>query len=295
MELGQAIGEYLTFLQVERGLSPRTLEAYGRDLRQLAAYLAASGRGGVGDVTRETVFGFEARLHREGVGARSVARKVSAIRTFLAFARREGYLEGAAPDIEAPKVPRRLPKLLSREDVEALLGAPNVGTPEGLRDRALLELLYASGLRVSEVAGLRCEAVDLEARLVRPLGKGSKERLVPFHTRAEEWLRRYLQVSRPLLAGGEKRGEFFLAPGARPLSRQVIWARVRGYAQRAGLPPVHPHVLRQSFATHLLQGGADLRAIQEMLGHASITTTEVYTAVDDRHLVATFRKCHPRA
>lgn len=294
-ELGAAIADFEVFLTAERGLSPRTVEAYGRDLRQLAGYLAEAGWTRPGELTRERVYGFEARLHRAGVMASSVARKVSAIRTFLAFAHREGYLEGGPPEIDSPRKPRRLPKMLSRGEIQALLAQPAVETAEGLRDRAILELMYASGLRVSEAATLRLEAVQLEARLVRCFGKGSKERLVPFHEGAAAWLERYLKESRPELVGESRPECFFVEAGGRPLSRQEIWRRVRGYARRAGLPPVSPHTLRHSFATHLLQGGADLRAIQEMLGHASIATTQIYTAVDDSHLAATFERFHPRA
>jgi integrase/recombinase XerD len=217
------------------------------------------------------------------------------VRSFLAFARREGYLEGPAPEIEPPKKPRRLPRTLTAEQVARLLEGPDTGTPEGLRDRALLELMYASGLRVSEVVGLREAAVSLEERTVRPFGKGSKERVVPFHQRAAGWLRRYRETARPALLAGAAAEALFVRAGGGPLTRQGVWERIRQLAAGAGLPPIHPHMLRHSFATHLLRGGADLRAIQTMLGHASIATTQIYTAVDDSHLAGVFRRCHPRA
>src|SRR5262245_57496710 len=273
--LADAVEEFLVFLKAERGLSPRTLDAYGRDLRQLAVFLAPEGKASVSDLTRERVFAWEARLYRRGIGAASVSRKVSAIRSFLAFAQREGFLEGPRPEIDAPKKPRRLPKVLSRAEVEQLLAQPDVATAEGLRDRALLELMYASGLRVSEVAALGRDAVSLEDRLVTPFGKGSKERVVPFHQRAAGWLRRYLEEARPQLEADCSGKTFFVGAGGAPLTRQAIWERIRRFARSAGLPPVHPHMLRHSFATHLLQGGADLRAIQELLGHASIATTQI--------------------
>jgi integrase/recombinase XerD len=293
-ELGRTIEEFLTFLQAERGLSPRTVEAYGGDLRQLAEFLRAGGTVGLGGVTRERVIAFEGQLYRRGIKASSAARKVSAIRSFLGFAHREGYVD-TRPEIDAPKKPRRLPKVLGTAEMEALLDQPDTSRAEGLRDRALLELIYASGLRVSEAVGLRTDRVSLDDRLVRAYGKGSKERVVPFHARAAGWLRRYREEARPLLLGERSSVLFFVAAGGRPLTRQEVWERVRNFAQQAGLPRTSPHTLRHSFATHLLQGGADLRAIQEMLGHASISTTQVYTAVDDSHLAATFRRCHPRA
>lgn len=293
--IATVVREFLGFLRAERGLSPRTIEAYGVDLVQLSEFARKRGCQFVSEVGRELVFAFEGELFRNGIGASSVARKISAIRSFLAFAYREGYLGHGLPEIDSPRKPKRLPKMLSREDIARLLEEPNVETPEGLRDRALLELMYASGLRVSEAVGLSCDAVSLDDRLVRPLGKGSKERLVPFHDGARDWLRRYQQTARPCLAAGSRSPRFFLAPGGRPMTRLDVWRRVTTYADRAQIPHVSPHTLRHSFATHLLQGGADLRSIQEMLGHASIATTQLYTAVDDSHLTATFRQFHPRA
>jgi integrase/recombinase XerD len=293
--LAPVVGEFLVFLDAERGLSPRTIEAYGRDLEQLAAFLGRAGAPRLEDVSRERVLQFERWLYGRGISATSALRKMSAIRSFLAFAIREGYLEGPAPEIDAPKKPRRLPHTLSRAEVERLLEQPDAASPEGLRDRAMLELMYAAGLRVSEAVGLEIDNLSLDDRLVRCRGKGNKERLVPFHERAAAWLREYLRVSRPELLGGGQSRRLFVAAGGRPVTRFFVWERIQGYADRAGLRHVSPHTLRHSFATHLLQGGADLRAIQEMLGHASIATTQIYTAVDNRHLADTFQRCHPRA
>ena len=215
-------------------------------------------------------------------------------RKILAFVRRyrEEGLEGMG---DRPSRPRRLPRALTRAEVERLLAQPDPDTPHGLRDRAILELLYACGLRVSELLGLTLDGVLTEQRLVRAFGKGSRERLVPVHARALAWVERYRAEARPLLLGGGNSDRLFLRDGGRPLSRQEVWASLRRYGAAAGLRGVSPHVLRHSFATHLLQGGADLRAIQEMLGHASIATTQIYTAVDGSHLARTFRDCHPRA
>ena len=289
------VREFLEHLEAERGLSPRTLAAYGSDLREMAAALAARGIRDLAAVTPAIWLALPAQLNRPGLAATTVARRISAVRSFLAFARREGYLPHEPPELPAPRRPRRLPRALTRAEVERLLAQPDPDTPHGLRDRAMLELLYACGLRVSELLGLTLDGVLTEQRLVRAFGKGSRERLVPVHARALAWVERYRAEARPLLLGGGNSDRLFLRDGGRPLSRQEVWASLRRYGAAAGLRGVSPHVLRHSFATHLLQGGADLRAIQEMLGHASIATTQIYTAVDGSHLARTFRDCHPRA
>lgn len=293
----EAIEEFRDHLRGERGLSPNTVAAYTRDLREFREFLRARGVGPA-DLGREDLFAFGARLQRLGRKATSVARKLSAVRMFLAFACREGLRAGDPPEIEAPKLPRKLPHVLTAREIERLLAAPDVEHPEGLRDRALLELLYATGLRVSELVTLKPADVRPEDGLVRCVGKGSKERLVPVGAAALEWVRRYVEEARPLLAGAARAAPpwLFLTERGSPLARTAVWKRLREYAGAAGIQgKVSPHTLRHSFATHLLAGGADLRSIQEMLGHADIGTTQIYTHVDDSHLTRVFQQFHPRA
>ncbi|MBI3909933.1 MAG: tyrosine recombinase XerD [Armatimonadetes bacterium] len=298
MNVEAAIGEFLEYLQAERGLSPRTLEAYGTDLRQAAAVLKERGVEAFPQLRAADLLAIPARLQKRGLSPATVARRISALRTFLAFAQREGYLPRDIPELPVPKRPRRLPRALAAAEVERLLAQPDTETPTGLRDRAALELLYACGLRVSELVGLtpeRISAAPTGSGLVRAFGKGAKERLVPAHAAALAWVRRYREEARPVLLAGRQCAALFVRDGGQPMTRQDVWMLARRYATAAGLRGVSPHVLRHSFATHLLQGGADLRAIQEMLGHANIATTQIYTAVDGSHLARTFRKCHPRA
>jgi integrase/recombinase XerD len=295
-ELAQLAGEFIDSLRGERGLSPNTILAYRRDLKQLLEFLDASGVVEARAITAGTVMAFQARLMGQKMAPTSIARKVSAVRTFLAFACREGALEQPITDIDTPKRPQRLPSALTRDEVERLLAAPESTTPDGLRDRAMLELLYATGLRVSELVGLRLENVRLAGGFLRCLGKGSKERVVPIGATALEWVQRYLDEGRPLHARQKQATHLFLTSRGTRVTREAFWARVREYARAVGIRrKVSPHTLRHSFATHLLQGGADLRSIQEMLGHANIATTQIYTRVDDSHLARVFERCHPRA
>ncbi|HEU4754841.1 MAG TPA: site-specific tyrosine recombinase XerD, partial [Armatimonadota bacterium] len=290
-----AIQEFRDHLRGERGLSPHTVAAYQRDLAEAAAFFRDRGVA-LPDLEREELFAFVARLQRLGRKETSIARKLSALKMFLRFAYREGLRRAEPPEVESPKLPRSLPAVLSRRDVEALLAAPDVSEPEGLRDRAMLELLYASGLRVSELVGLAPGDVRADEGLVRCLGKGSKERLVPVGAAALQWIRRYRIEALPELAARAEPERLFINPGGGAVSRTAFWRRIRGYALAAGIAgKVSPHTLRHSFATHLLAGGADLRAIQEMLGHADIGTTQIYTHVDDSRLGQVFRQFHPRA
>lgn len=291
----RALQDFRDFLRAERGLAPNTVSAYTRDVRELAAFMAQR-QVSLGALARVDLVAYQADLLRLQRRASSVARKLSAIRSFLRFAAREG-LRGEPPEIEPPRRPRLLPHALPPEAVEALLAEPDVATPEGLRDRAMLELLYASGLRVSELVALRPTDLDAESGTVRVLGKGRKERVVPVNAAAITWVRRLLETSAsgtPEAHRGNR--PLFHGPSGAPLSRQQFWSRLRRYALQACISgKASPHTLRHSFATHLLAGGADLRSIQEMLGHADIATTQIYTHVDDSHLARTFRNCHPRA
>lgn len=290
------VTDFIDALHGERGLSPHTTAAYRRDLLQFARFVAETGVTDPAQITAGTVMAFQSRLLREQLASASIARKLSAVRTFLAFVFREGGIERLPAGLEAPKKERRLPTALTPAEVERILCQPDTTTPEGLRDRAMLELLYATGLRVSELVGLKLENVRLAAGFVRCVGKGSKERVVPFGQTAAEWVERYLAEARPRLGASEATTHLFLTTRGQAMPRETFWARLKEYARAAGVRRgVSPHTLRHSFATHLLQGGADLRAIQEMLGHADIATTQIYTRVDDSHLARVFQQCHPRA
>jgi integrase/recombinase XerD len=315
-----AIKRYLDHLMVERGLAVHTLQAYRRDLERYAAVLGGAGRTGIGDVTTQEVAGFLAGL-REGdedhppLAASSAGRAVVAVRGLHAFAMAEG-LAAADParPVRPPAPPRRLPRAMPVADVERLLDAAGTGEgPRPLRDRALLELLYATGARISEATALDVDDLDLVREAtgtgppaqptlpatVRLLGKGQKQRIVPVGSYARHALEQYLVRARPALATAARRASaspavFLNARGGR-LTRQGAWAALRAAALRAGIADVSPHTLRHSFATHLLDGGADVRVVQELLGHASVTTTQVYTLVTVDKLREVYASAHPRA
>jgi integrase/recombinase XerD len=274
-------------------LAPRTLEAYRRDLADLARFLGGS----PADATTEQLQGYVATMRADGLAATTIARRIAAIRSFfrhqvLVGARREN----PAAELELPKRRRALPKTLSPGEVERLIEAATGVTPRALRDQALVELLYGAGLRVSEAVGLDKAGVDLENRLVRALGKGSKERIVPLGRPAVEALARYISRGRPYL-DKRHRAELFLNAQGGALTRAGAFLILRKLAEKAGLEPerIHPHLLRHSFATHLLEGGADLRSVQEMLGHADLATTELYTHVSDRRRQELYFRAHPHA
>jgi integrase/recombinase XerD len=296
-EFEQAVGEFRRHLHGERGLSPQTVAAYHRDLLELEGFLDERGAR-LESLSEADLFAYQARLQRLRRKPSSVARKLSTIRAFLAFACREGFREADPPPLSGPRLRRPLPRALTQPEMERLLAAPDVEHPEGLRDRAMLELLYAAGLRVSELLTLGIANLRLDEKLVRCVGKGDKERLVPLGAAASHWLSRYLDEVRPALAqaGRNRTSLLFLDGAGGPISRTECWRKLRRYASAAGIPgKVSPHTLRHTFATHLLSGGADLRSIQELLGHADIGTTQIYTHVDDSHLAQVFRRCHPRA
>jgi integrase/recombinase XerD len=290
------IDAFIGFLDLERGLSRHTRTNYQGDLDQCAAFLAKRGAADWRGVTGAQAGGWIRDLSRRELAAASLARKLTALRVFARFLVREGI----RPDdftalLAGPKLARRLPGTLSVGEVARLLAAPAGGAPRDLRDRALLELFYASGLRASELAGLTLQQVDLEQGFLRVFGKGSKERVVPMGGRARDALVTYLAAGRPHLVKPRTGSELFLSNRGAALSRVMLWMLVKKYAKRAGIAQsVKPHLLRHSFATHLLSGGADLRAIQEMLGHASISTTQIYTAVEPQRLLAHHTKFHPR-
>jgi integrase/recombinase XerD len=285
---------YLDHLGVERGLSPASVASYRADLTAFGRWLGRRGLTSRCDRAELTRYLREQRAR--GLSARSAARALSALRGFYAFAAANlGHAEDPTAHLASPRTGLALPKALSRAQVEALLRAPDVADPLGLRDRAMLELLYASGLRVSEIAGLPRERVELPRRILRVVGKGGRERLVPFGESAAGWLSRYLDEVRPAL---DARGSpaLFLSARGGSMTRQRFWQLLAGYGRKAGLPGrLSPHALRHSFATHLLEGGADLRALQMMLGHADVSTTQIYTRVSGARLKGVYDRFHPRA
>jgi integrase/recombinase XerD len=295
---------YLDHLAVERGLSEHTLSAYRRDLRRYVAFLARRGLHEPGDIEEATVRSFVASLSASTHGpddapyrATSVARTLSAVRSFHRFLLREGITDrDPAVGVPQPRLPRSLPRPLPVEDVRRLLEAPDEGSPTGLRDRAILELLYGSGLRISELTGLDVDDLDLEEKSVRVLGKGGKEREVPLGSFGRDSVGAYLTRGRPALASAATRGAVFLNARGGRLSRQSCARLLGHYVRRAGIERrVTLHTLRHSFATHLLEGGADVRVVQELLGHASVATTQIYTLVTARHLREVYEESHPRA
>ncbi|HHC07774.1 MAG TPA: site-specific tyrosine recombinase XerD [Actinobacteria bacterium] len=287
-----AIDEYLAALAVERGLAPATLAAYRRDLSD---YLAALGCEVV-DATEDDVVAYLTRLAERGLARSTIARKLAAVRGLHRFLVVEGL---AAEDptllVRGPRRSTPLPKALTVEEVERLLASPDPDDPLGIRDRALLEFLYATGTRVAEAVALDLDDVDLDAATALVTGKGSKQRLVLLGSFAVAAIERYLPVRLELVGGRGDPGRLFLNARGRPLTRQGAWLVVRRHARRAGLTDVSPHVLRHSAATHMVEGGADLRTVQEMLGHASISTTQVYTRVSPAHLLEVYRTAHPRS
>ena len=283
-------------LWLQDGLAPASIASYRRDLVAWAVWLARRAATLAG-AQRADVEAYLAELFRGKAKATSIARRLSAIRRYYGLELQRGALS-ADPTlrVRAPRLPRRLPKSLTEKEVEALLAAPDPDTPLGLRDRAMLETLYATGLRVSELTGLRLSQLSLEMGVVRVLGKGSKERLVPLGEEAIGWVQRYLGEVRAALAAGVKSDAVFLTARRAPLSRQAFWLVVKRHARAAGIPAerLSPHVLRHAFATHLINHGADLRVVQLLLGHADITTTTIYTHVARERLKALHARHHPR-
>ncbi len=288
------IGRYLAHLRTERRLSPHTEAAYRRDLEALAAFCDAEKIAEWKRIDNFHVRTFAAREHRDGLGPRSVQRRLSALRGFFNYLIREKVLDAnPAADIRAPKAPKRLPKTLDVDQVASLLErSPKVGLAR--RDVAMLELLYSSGLRLSELAGLDVTDLDLADRTVRVLGKGSKTRVLPVGSKAVTAIRAWLDERKALVRGAT--GALFVGQGGRRLGARAIQRRIGRWAQASGLNvPVHPHLLRHSFATHLLESSRDLRGVQELLGHADISTTQVYTHLDFAHLARIYDESHPRA
>lgn len=303
MPVGELINQYLDHLRVERGLSGNTIAAYRRDLRRYVEYLDRIEITDLSEITASDVVAHQAELMSEGLAVASVARSIVAVRSFHEFALAEGVVTtNVAADVHPPKPGKRLPKALSVADVQQLLDGIDTSGPIGLRDRALLELLYGTGARVSEIVGLDVD--DLTRVLPDPqlglrlLGKGSKERVVPVGSFARSAVDAWLVRGRPAMLANAKHScvALFLNTRGMRLSRQSVWAVLRDRARSAGITQkIFPHSLRHSFATHLLDGGADVRVVQELLGHASVTTTQIYTQVTAEHLREVYVSSHPRA
>lgn len=280
---------------MERGLSRHTLESYGRDVRQFGVWLAGRGQA-LARCDRADLQDYLAFRYTQGAGARSVARQLSALKGFFRWMKRENRIgEDPTLNVARPAIGRALPKTLSEADVDALMRAPDLHDPLGLRDRAMLEVLYASGLRVSELVGLTLSQVNPRQGLVRVIGKGDKERLVPLGEEALYWLERYRREARPLLLGANREVLFPSRRGSM-MTRQTFWHRIKQLALRAGVQKtLSPHTLRHAFATHLLNHGADLRVVQLLLGHSDLSTTQIYTHVAQQRLEALYQQHHPRS
>jgi integrase/recombinase XerD len=293
----EEVESFLGWLELERGLSKNTIQSYASDLVQCALFV---GSGGVPDwqtVNEVAVSAWTAELSRANYARSSQARKLSALRMFAKHLVRENYRKDDFTELlGSPKLSRKLPEVLTREEIERLLNAPSMTTPHGLRDRAILELFYSSGLRVSELCGILFQNINLDEGFVRVFGKGSKERIAPIGSAAVNAVRDYVTSGRPQFIKAKTGSELFLSQQGRAISRKMVWVMIKQHALTAGIEkPIKPHLLRHSFATHLLEGGADLRAIQEMLGHSDISTTQIYTSVQAARLADEHALYHPRS
>jgi integrase/recombinase XerD len=285
--------EYLSYLQVERGLAKNSLASYKRDLAKLKKFAEEEGLDII-HLSRKDLRMFIAELSRSGLSPSSVGRIISAVRGFYKFLLLDGHIKKhPAEDLDTPQKGFYLPKFMTEDEVEKLLSEPDVSQEIGLRDRAILEMMYAAGLRVSEAANLKITDIDVDAGILTCYGKGNKQRKVPLGKSAVEWLKSYL-ARRKKKEHIEMRN-LFVTTLNRPINRQTIFHFIKEYAEKAGLEDISPHTLRHSFATHLLQRGADSRSVQAMLGHADISTTQIYTHITDNHLRKTYEKFHPRA
>lgn len=289
---------FLEYLTVELGLSANTRQAYERDLRLFCKTLGFKNSDALVNVSREQITGYMTQLKEKGLAAATIARKLAAIKAFYRFMTAEGYMDAnPAEVVEAGTKGIKLPRVLSEDEVVRLLNQPDITTAEGFRDRTMLEVLYATGMRVSELINLTLERVDLNMKYIIAFGKGSKERIVPLGSVAAEFLQHYLEKVRPKLThAGRNTNIVFLAFGGHELTRQRFWQIIRTYGRKANInKALTPHILRHSFATHLLDNGADLRSVQELLGHSDISTTQIYTHLTNKRLRDIYAKAHPRA
>lgn len=297
MNDAELLDEFSDALWLEDGLSRNTLDSYRRDLNKFADWLQKQRGCGIAATTHADIQGFLAHLvGGEKAKATSTSRAISSLKRFFRYLLRQNRIStDPTLQIDTPKLPRSLPKSLTEADVELLLEAPDVGTPLGMRDRTMLEVLYASGLRVSELVNLRVAQVSLDMGVTRVMGKGSKERLVPLGEVALDWVRRYLAEARPALLAGKLSDALFVTQRGEAMTRQMFWYLIKKHAKQGGLhKPLSPHTLRHAFATHLLNHGADLRVVQMLLGHSDISTTQIYTHVARERLKQLHAQHHPR-
>lgn len=289
--------EYLYFLQVERGLALNTLESYERDLRKYIDFLSKQNIKDFNKTNKSVIIAYLLYLRKIGLANSTVSRSSSSIRSFYQFLVREGFLDNdPTVSLELPKTEKRLPKVLSIKEVDLLLSQPNTKKILGLRDKAMLELIYATGIRVSELINLDINSIDLKMGYAKCLGKGSKERIIPVGSQANNALEQYILNARKKLIGKKREDALFVNQHGSRLTRQGFWKIIKRYAKKAKInKKITPHTLRHSFATHLLENGADLRSVQELLGHADISTTQIYTHITQKHLKEVYFKNHPRA
>ena len=292
----QSLDQFLHYLIVEKGLSKNTIEAYSHGLNRFLNYLRGKGTEEVREISKLDIREFLLFLKRKGLSSKTLARNLVSIRVFLRFLTEESILSAnPAEEIESPKTAKTLPEILSLEEVETLLEQPDPQIPQGMRDRAMLEMLYATGMRVSELTRLQVNHVHLDAGYVLVYGKGSKERIVPIGNEAIEWARRYMGETRERLLKKRESPFLFVNRSGKPMSRQYFWKSIKAYGRRAGIRKrITPHLLRHSFASHLLERGADLRSVQLMLGHADISSTQIYTHVTGERLKKIHQRYHPR-
>jgi integrase/recombinase XerD len=290
------LDQFLHYLTVEKGLSDNTIEAYHHDVGRFLVYLGNKEIQDLSRVDRVNLRAFLAGLRRQGLSIRSIARNQASIRTFFRFLVLEGILESnPAEDLKSPKTDKHLPEILTLREVEGLLQQPDLKTPLGIRDRAMLETLYATGIRVSELIQLSIHQVNLEGGYALIYGKGSKERIVPLGSEAIQWITQYLQGVRTGHLTGKESPSLFLSRSGKGMSRQRFWKALKCYGQKAGIRKrMTPHLLRHTFASHLLERGADLRSVQTLLGHTDISTTQIYTHVSGERLKRVHKKYHPR-
>jgi len=291
------IDSYMNYIAVEKGLSRNTLDSYSGDLVRYASFLGGLGIVEIGETSKMEVMAYLLSLWKQGLSAKTVARSISVLRGFYRWLADEGVLRGnPLENMESPRTTRSLPEVLSLDEVESLLNQPDPSNPIGMRDKAMLELLYATGLRVSELTHLVLNNINLEAGYLIVLGKGDKQRIVPMGQEALHWLRRYLEESRKRLLGNKRNSFAFISQWGKGMSRQGFWKIIKKYALVAGIRKnISPHTLRHSFASHLLEGGADLRSVQSLLGHVDISTTQIYTHVTRERLKRVHARYHPRS
>lgn len=295
--MNDLLDSFLSFLVVEKGLSENTLESYGRDLKKFLLFIESRGITSAREIRYGDILDFMTHSREEGLGATSIVRSMVSVKQFFKYLLSEKVLsEDPTAHIKTPKMKKAIPGVISLGDVESILGAPDESTPEGLRDAAMLEILYATGIRVSELIGLKLNDVNFELGFVVVYGKGSKERVVPIGDKARDKLLLYLRDSRPALLKGRESKALFVTRRGAGMTRQGFWKIIKAQALKAGVTKkISPHTLRHSFATHLLERGADLRTIQIMLGHSDISTTQIYTHVESERLKEIHKKYHPRS